>query len=274
MSAARIALSELGSQPPYLNGMQPQILWVSGRVSRNCARLAVTVRFAPNALPLFRGEVAPVFPALAAGADTNAPEHDAGWTASFGFDPLAPPFNALHCGVSLYVEAQPAVAGVDGAATATLRLSCKGAPATGGGTGTGGQPGGGDWWPWPLPPSIMCRRLRELYGAALVAALLAVAAAACWPSVNTWAWAAAAIGAAAVALGAWRWWCVPTGCEIWGVVCWAAKNSTLAVLGLALATMSGLGLLVVALCGAIAGIAVGRLHQHRCHVPPAGPWPF
>lgn len=279
MTAARLSLAQLGSEPPYLNAVQPQILWVSGKVSRNCAKLRVRVGLAPNAAPLFEGDFEPNFPTVAPGSDPNDPQNDVAWTASFPFDPTLPPFNIVYCGMSLHVEVHSAVPGVTGAADDTLSLSCKGAPPQPGGGSTPGTPQGGNggsgWnWPFDSPPSIMCRYFRGAYGIALTAAFFMIAWAACYPTPDNFLYAWAAIGGAGSALVVWRGWCAPTPCEKWGVVCWAAKNGVIAAIALALIAMSAGGLIAAALFGAVAAWAIAKLDQYRCPIPGLGPWPY
>jgi hypothetical protein len=275
MSDARITLSELGSHPPYYQDTKPQLVEVSGRASRGCLLLSVAVRTDIDTGVIFsRDDVVPIFQSVPAGADPMAPEYDGAWTASFAFDPQDMSYLVVRCGASLFVEAKSLTVGVDGDVEQLLELRCKGVPAGGYPGQSGPGTGPDDGWPWPSPPSIMCRIWRSAYGAALTSTFGLIAAAATWPTTPWFTALGADAVLTAAALALWQLWCRPPRCEVWGVVCWAAKNAAIFALGIAIVAMSARGLIAVALLGGIAAMAIARLDEYRCPVPSAGPWPY
>lgn len=280
MTAVRVALLELSSRAPFYQGSTPQLVDVSGTASRGCARLRVTVSGSPGSVLLSRDDVLPTFQSVPTGADASAPEHDGRWTATLSFDPEDSRLTMIRCGSSLLVEAQCISTGFDGFASDVLSVRCKGIPECGcpepSSSGSRGDPTSrvDATWPWPSPPSIMCRIWRAAYGTALSAAFVAFATAACWPSGGFFGLAAVAIAVASAAHLFWRIWCAPSACEVWGVVCWSAKNSAMFAFALAAFAWSATGLVAVAAIGAIAGLSIAKLDYYRCPVPAAGAWPY
>lgn len=249
--ACVVRLEQLASAPPYANGL-PQTIDIYGRASADCASVRVVVRAVGPGSPIIAQAVVPV---------GFAPNNGADLPGLFRFQFAVPAQLGLACGDLLFIEA---ICAVDPSCRDARHIPvlCKSPPAVGPVTSPPGG-GSGGW-----PPS-RCFWSAASAAMTFLAALVTLGLAVALMNASLIAAAAALFAISAAAWALWKFWCAPSFCVQFGVLCWVFKRAFILSLPTLGFTHNAMTALLLIGYGAVAGILVHRLQKAGCPVPSA-----